>query len=293
MKIGIGLTGKAYNPEAYAYQEYLSKNGFSVQLADENELKKSNDVNIYFMGIRPITINSSVECEIHEYHSLSTGMFPRAKDMIKKGFNKKPLGRIFLNEVVEKKMGFKDDVPFILRDMGVDDALFQEPNARPDFDLIYCGSVIGRKGLLKEIKRLENIGFSVLIVGHAPADFLYQFGKSNKIEFTGKVARSDLPELYRNARAGINYMPDLYPLNIQTSTKTIEYLASGLTVLSSRYEWANKFFEASDPRCIYLDEIESYREIIPHGGGVDDFRWENILFKSGIIAFLNQVYYRR
>lgn len=40
----------------------------------------------------------------------------------------------------------------------------------------------------------------------------------------GPVNRDQLPEIYKNARFGLNYTPDIYPYNVQTSTKTLEYL---------------------------------------------------------------------
>jgi hypothetical protein len=60
----------------------------------------------------------------------------------------------------------------------------------------------------------------------------------------GPVSRDQLPEIYKNARFGLNYTPDIYPYNVQTSTKTLEYLASGLGVISNKYKWS-EFFSVS------------------------------------------------
>lgn len=290
MKVGIALSEGAYVPEAYAYRKYLSANSFEVQLASGEEIHADNDLNIYFMGLRPFWNSSSGRAvEIHEYHSLSTGGFPRVKNHLKKYINKKPVGRIFLNEIVRADFNFQDNIPFIYRGMGVDKEFFQKPTDCPEFDIIYCGSISGRQGLLNEVERLAAFGYKILMVGNVLISDLRRFSSIKNVVFAGRVARHEIADLYKNCRAGLNYMPNIYPLNIQTSTKTLEYLASGLRVLSSRYHWAEKFFNNNDARCIYLDEIKSYKLIEPLGGGVDEYEWGNVLDKSNIKDFLHQV----
>ena len=149
MKVGVGLKKHAYTPEAYAYKKFLEQSNVEVQLAPEEDLCSDNDVNIYFMGLRPFwRRKASGAAEVHEYQSLSVAPCPAFKDAVKKIVNGRPNGRIFLNEVVRESMGFASGVPYILRDMGVDAALFQKPNACPDFDIVYSGSIAGRNGLL-------------------------------------------------------------------------------------------------------------------------------------------------
>ncbi|ELM3717394.1 MULTISPECIES: glycosyltransferase family 4 protein [Aeromonas] len=292
MKIGIGLRRGAYTPEAYAYRDYLSSKGVSVQLEYEDGLYEDNYVNLYFMGFRPFFKNrNKKKClEIHEYQSLSTPPFAGVKDFLKRSINSQPNGRIFLNEVVKEQLEFNDSIQYICRDMGVDKKIYQEPSSNAEFDIVYCGSISGRAGLIEEIYRLVSIGFRLLIVGDIQSDIKTRFVKfGNRIVFAGRVERHELPEIYKNCRAGLNYTPDLYPFNIQTSTKTLEYLAAGLMVLTNRYNWSNRFFEGKDGFCVFLDEINSYESLQKVCGKFPDihlYEWDAVLERSNLYDFI-------
>src|SRR5690606_27063115 len=112
-----------------------------------------------------------------------------------------------LNEVVQGGLKFKDKVPYILRDMGVDKRIFMPPPANPEYDLVYCGSLKGRPGLFDELHRLAQMGLKILVVGDVEGEFLHAFRKKSNVVFSGRVSREDLPEIYRQARAGLNYTP--------------------------------------------------------------------------------------
>lgn len=284
MKIGITLKNNSYTPEAYAYEKYLISKGWSVQL--DYELDPNNDINIYFMGIRPFWGKREGKAiEIHEYQSLSVPKYSKLKDYIKTKINRVPDGRIFLNDIVSSKLNFRDNVPHIYRDMGIDDAFFQKPNINPEFDIIYCGSILGRVGLVEVLLNLAE-RYKVLIVGDVPRELLDKLRKPN-ISLMGRVDREYLPELYRNARYGLNYTPDIYPFNIQTSTKTLEYLASGLHVISNKYIWSSLFFSSIGYEPIWINSsggIESNRNIVKPD--MSQYSWYNILEKNKFNDFL-------
>ena len=287
--VGITISSFSYTPEAYAYKDYLENLGVSVQLSNMNELDPLNDVNIFFMGFKPFRkVQGSVK-EIHEYHSLSTPKFARLKDFIKSKGNCKPDGRIFLNELVKKKMSFSDTVSYIYRDMGVDDAMFQRPNKNPKYDIVYCGSISGRSGVVEEIIRLSNYGFKMLVIGSVSDENKTLFLENSKnIELAGRVERKQLPSLFRECKAGLNYTPDIYPFNMQTSTKTLEYLAAGLNLISNNYFWIEKFSSECELNPIWCDDITSYFEmgvsekILPQ----EDFSWNHILEKNCFYDFI-------
>lgn len=282
--IGITLKPNAYTPEAYAYSEYLSQYGWNVQL--DYQLDPNNDINIYFMGVRPFWQKKQGRAfEIHEYQSLSTPPYAKAKDLVKKVVNKKPSGRIFLNKTVYSGLCFNDDVPYIYRDMGVDEGFFQKPSENPDFDIIYCGSISGRVGLIEVLLKLSK-KYKIIVVGNVSTEIVSVLEGAN-ITLTGRVERKDIPELYRNARFGLNYTPDIYPFNIQTSTKTLEYLASGLQVISNKYEWAEKFFASIHYEAHWVslekDFEFSQSSVIPD---MSMFKWSYILDESEFNSFL-------
>lgn len=292
MKIGIPLSKFAYTPEAYAYEKFLKKLGYQVQL--DYELHPNNDINLYFMGTQPFWKKEKGRAiEIHEYQSLSTPPYAHFKNFAKKIINKKPSGRIFLNDFVRYDLNFTDDIPYIYRDMGVDEALFQSPSENPLYDILYCGSIAGRNGLIDVMIRLAE-NYKVVVVGNV-SDLERSLLKHKNITILGRVERRDLPEIYRNSRFGLNFTPNLYPYNIQTSTKTLEYLASGLGVISNKYKWSEQFFNEIDYQpiwldgCDYLKNIEENTIMAVSPPSVQKYAWNNILFDSNFDGFLREI----
>ena len=292
MDIGIPLSKFAYTPEAYAYEKYLKELGHQVQL--DYELDPNNDVNIYFMGTRPFWKKKEGRAiEIHEYQSLSTPPYAHFKNFAKKIVNKQPNGRVFLNEFVHRDLSFSDNIPYIYRDMGVDEALFQNPSENPLYDIVYCGSIAGRNGLIEVLRRLAE-NYKVVIVGQV-SDLESSLLKHENITLLGRVERKDLPEIYRNCRFGLNFTPNFYPYNIQTSTKTLEYLASGLGVISNRYEWAEYFFKKINYQPFWLScdttlDITKFENLNSFNYSVmKDYSWENILSHSNFEGFIREV----
>lgn len=284
--IGIPLSQYAYTPEAYAYEKYLKKRGHQIQL--DYELDPDNDINIYFMGTRPFWKKKEGRAiEIHEYQSLSTPPYARFKNFSKKLVNKQPSGRIFLNNFVQYDLNFTDDIPYIYRDMGVDEALFQRPNENALYDIVYCGSIAGRNGLIEVLRRLAG-NYKVVVVGQV-SDLERSLLKHENITILGRIERKDLPEIYRNARYGLNFTPNIYPYNIQTSTKTLEYLASGLQVISNRYLWAEQFFNNINYKPFWLDQIDSNIYIENNIPEMDLFKWDNILNEVDFGNFINRI----
>ncbi|WP_372474078.1 hypothetical protein AB4865_02060 [Capnocytophaga sp. ARDL2] len=283
MNIGITLIKQDYTPEAFAYQLFLEKKGHIVQL--DYKLDPNNDINIYFMGLRPFYQKKKKALEIHEYQSLSTPPYCLLKDSVKKIFNKKPNGRIFLNNFVYNQMQFKDNIPFIKRDMGVDENLFQSPSKNPLYDIVYSGSILGREGLIKVIQKLAKF-YKILVIGQV-TNYHRQFLNHENIYLTGRVERKFLPELYREARYGLNFIPNLRPFNMQTSTKVLEYLASGLQVISNRYSWMENFCKTINYEPIWFDDLDflslKHYQQIP---SMNRYKWENILTESYFEQFL-------
>lgn len=288
MNIGITLKETAYTPEAYAYAKYLIHLGYQVQL--DYTLDPDNDLNIYFLGIRPFwkEYNGRAK-EVHEYQSLSTPPYAHLKNFTKKIINRKPVGRIFLNDSVRINFNFKDNIPSISRDMGVDEALFQKPSENPDYDILYCGSVAGRAGLIETLMNLAK-SYRIILVGKVTEAERLLLQHQN-ITLMGGVSRDQLPEIFRNARFGLNFTPDIYPFNIQTSTKTLEYLAAGLGVISNRYYWSETFFRGLNYTPIWIENNFSLDDYIHPNLDVSNFSWGDILsnckFEEFILGVVN------
>lgn len=288
MKVGIPLSKFAYTPEAYAYEKYLKELGYQVQL--DYELDPNNDVNIYFMGVRPFWKKKEGRAvEIHEYQSLSTPPYAQFKNFAKKIVNKQPSGRVFLNEFVHRDLSFSDNIPYIYRDMGVDETLFQSPSENPLYDIVYCGSIAGRNGLITILRRLAE-NYKVVVVGQV-SDLERSLLKHENITNLGRVERSNLPEIYRNARFGLNFTPNIYPFNIQTSTKTLEYLASGLGVISNRYYWSEEFFRNLKYTPLWIEGDLSLEENHEQKLDFSSFSWSSILNDCKFEEFILDLIY--
>lgn len=285
MKIGIPISQYAYTPEAYAYEKYLKQRGHEVQL--DYELDPNNDINIYFMGTCPFWKKKEGSAiEIHEYQSLSTPPYARLKNLTKKIINRKPNGRIFLNEFVHNDLNFTDRISYIYRDMGVDETLFQRPSEKPIYDIVYCGSISGRNGLIEVLIKLA-VNYKIVVVGRVNDVEKLSLQHKN-ITLLGPIARENLPEIYRNARYGLNYTPDIYPFNIQTSTKTLEYLASGLLVISNRYKWIKNFCDQRYISIVPFEELNLSLISADPNFDLEKYLWENLLNSCNFERFLLQ-----
>ena len=173
--------------------------------------------------------------------------------------------------------------------MGVDEALFQSPSENPLYDIVYCGSIAGRNGLIEALRRLAG-NYKVVVVGQV-SDLERSLLKHENITILGRVERSNLPEIYRNARFGLNYTPNIYPFNIQTSTKTLEYLASGLGVISNRYYWSEEFFRNLKYTPLWIEGDLSLEENHEQKLDFSSFSWSSILNDCKFEEFILDLIY--
>jgi hypothetical protein len=293
VRIGVPVTRTAYTPEAFAYRHHLESRGWEVLLAEQHEIDLARlDLKIIFMGARPAWKRTTCP-EIHEYQSLSLPPGARLKNLIKSSVSGRPAGRIFLNAAVKAELGLRDGVPHIYRDMGVDHAIFltRKIESSRTFDLVYCGSIHGRTGIVQAIQKLAQLGLSVLVVGEVSHEHRSAMEKSGRVEFTGRVERREIPGMFARARIGLNYTPDIYPFSLQASTKTIEYCAAGLGVVSTRGAWVEHFCRSRSGRFLWLDDVKSAEDLhrfkfdIPD---VADLEWEALLTSTHFDTFLRQ-----
>lgn len=281
MMIGITLKENAYTPEAFAYKEYLETHGHKVELCPYDDFSENNDLNIIFMGLHKKRTKASFE--IHEYQSLSTPPFAAFKDTIKSFYNSTPDGRIFLNKFVKDSLKFKKECPYIYRDMGVNKSFFKKSTEKKIFDLVYCGSVSGRPGLIEEINKLSKLGLKICVIGKINDKEYEKFSTSKNIHFTGRLSLEEIKYYYDISTAGLNFTPDLIPFNKQTSTKTLEYLAAGLKLVTNNYSWIEDFCFKEKINFISLEKIKSKECIEKHiqiFPIMEKYNWENILKQS-------------
>lgn len=281
--------GKAYLPEINAYQKYFN-NKTNFYFYDSSILKdfklEDFDVIWHFMGF---DTHKTKIFTVHEYASLSTDPFPKIKNFIKKQVNVKPDLRIFLNEYIKEGFDFKDNIPCCLRDMGVDESFFvNEPNKKYDF--VYIGEITKKRKIHVLLNKFKTDfkDFKILMLGKPEKDIYDEFKSSQNIYFTGKVNYYDVAKLAKEAMYGINFVPNIYPYNLQTSTKILEYCAMNLKIITLSYNWVNSFEKKYNAKFLYIkddmsdfdfDKIKNFDYKIPN---VEELKWENIIRKSGI-----------
>lgn len=282
--IAIEKGDKAFLPEAYAYRDYFRKNGFVCEFVNKNSKEALNfDAIILFHGFHPFW-KKYPKFVISEYNSLSTGKLNRLKDLAKRLLNVRGDLYIFLNEDVRKHMFFNPKINYIVRSMGHSSDLDHISSHEKKFDVIYSGSY--RPGLNHQIDNLANLGLKVAVVG-----FDYKHNNSNIISF-GRVDPSKVISLLAQSRYGLNYTPNIFPLNIQDSTKVIEYCAAGLGVITNRYKWINDFEKSTQSKFLSIDDIQTIEDVTNFdfkSAAISNLTWSSILETSKILIKIKEI----
>lgn len=282
--IAIEKSEKAFLPEAYAYRNYFRQNGYVCDFVDRNSKEALNfDAIILFHGFHPFW-RKYPRFVISEYHSLSTGSFNKLKNILKRTLNVRGDLYIFLNEDVRKNMFFTSKTNHIIRGMGYSSDLISVKSHEKKFDIIYSGSY--RPGLEDHINTLANLGLKIAVVG-----FDYKSKNSNIISF-GKVEPSEVIHLISQAKYGLNYTPNIFPLNIQDSTKVIEYCAAGLGVITNRYKWINDFEQSTKASFLSLNDIHKREDVIKFdfkSPNISHLSWSSILETSRILIKIKNI----
>lgn len=271
-RLAIEISNKAFLPEAAAYRKFFMSKGLQCDFVNKGTSDfLSYDAVVLFHGLHPFW-KKYPELIIGEYHTLSTGKFSRLKDIVKRVLNVRPSLYIFLNEEVRRKLWLSDKCHYITRTMGFDNDLVNEYlNETKIYDVVYAGSL--REGLIPVINQLAALGLKVAVVG-----FEYPFASDNVFCF----GRQTIPNTYKlvaQSRVGLNFTPDVFPLNIQDSTKVIEYCAAGLGVLTNSYKWVNDFSLQREARFQKLNEVKSKADVIDFNYIVPDVRdlaWDRL-----------------
>ncbi len=295
MKIFIKKNNRSYSPEIYAYKKYLERFDYKVEISNNYEHSNNYDAIMLLMGFFPYykTFKYKNIKVIHEYSSLSLYPFSKTKNLFKYYLNSIPDARIFNSAIIKKDLFFDNKIPFVFRDTGIDDIFFENFNIRKDFDFVYSGSTNSvRKGLLDCMENILKLGFSILVVGKVSNEVYKYFKKYNKIEFAGFQMRKDLPSIYQRAEYGLNYTPNLYPLNLQESTKTKEYCASGLKIVSNKYSWVNQFQNFNNAKFFWYDDLKGQEQLIKFEfktPNVKNYSWNYIFKDIKFEKFINKI----
>lgn len=291
-KILLLRSENAFLPEIDAYIDYFQKTSEFIAY-DSSKIKDEYSINDFdviweFKGVGGIKSKNHIL--IHDYASLSTGSLAKVKNLAKKMLNYKPNLRIFLNEFVQKEFKFNDNIDYCYRDMGINEAFLNVNNNYKEYDFVYTGSISKSRNMDKLLKKFNNNNIGkICLVGNVDDDIYNEYKYNKDIIFTGKVDYLDVPNIASKAIYGLNFIPDKYPYNLQTSTKLLEYLALGLNIVTTDYKWAREFermqgcsFYKIDSKDIDINmkDIENYEFV--SNFNEDCFLWDNIIKKSDI-----------
>lgn len=282
---------KANLPELQAYSNYFSE-VYNVTISTDYTQDISKfDIIWIIMGTKSIKKRRRDQILIHEYASLSTGKFPRAKNFIKKVIVNRPDIRIFLNEFVKKEMGFKDNIEYCFRDMGISKLFLDKEFTYPiKYDFVYVGDISKERKMDIFLKNfIVRHNTKLLLVGNYDIDIYNNFVKYDNLTFAGKVPYDNVPQKILQARYAINFIPNEYPYNLQTSTKLQEYIALGMNVITTDGEWVRSFEKENDCKFFYMnidgysfdDGYKSFEYKSFLNGS--DYLWESVLEESGIL----------
>ncbi len=296
LNVAIILTGHAYLPEAWAYHRHLIARGWPARVVDHPDAARGADLAITFSLAHQWALQRLGVPAVHEYHSLSAGRWRHAKDAVKRLAAPPAAGRIFSEQPIAQRMRFAAGPPVLIRPMGVDAAIYGcTQNAAPTHDIVYCGS-FGRSGVADALMALAHCGWRVVAFG-APDDAPVRTRlESAGVDLPGAIAREQVPAALARARFGLNFTPDIAPLNRQTSVKSLEYAAAGLTIIANRYPWIERFAREQGAPVQWLDDVLAMGAAGPgklapqpaEPGQMAQLEWDRLLDRVGFKEFLER-----
>lgn len=293
MQHSITIIGgkKAYLSERFAYKEYFENNGFIVCLKDEVGLVEKIETDIIWVMMGFHFLKNSSSKVVHEYQTIPvhgncvTRFFSY---ILKRYFTIKPNLRIFKNEAVKKYFNFKDNVPYLYRDMGISDNFLNLKNKNIKYDFVYLGDMSKERKIGNLLNFfINNLSqYSLLLIGEIPEE-LNHYLKCSNIYSTGKLPYHQVPEYLRLCEYGIHYVPNGFSFNL--STKLLEYAAVGLKIVSNRIQFLDEFllkYEGSaytfeeDFSDFDIQKLVSFNYASPN---VKNLEWNTLLDNSGLL----------
>jgi glycosyltransferase involved in cell wall biosynthesis len=280
---------KAQLPELQAYCNYF-KQHYKVAIATANANLQSYDIVWFFMGYNRYQAEAH-QFIVHEYASLSTPPLARLKDKLKVALNPRPHLRVFQNKIQHDLLNFNDNVAVRFRDMGFAEHFVAKSDSAKACDVIYVGAMDKSRQLEKALDSILRLKpqAQIWMVGLPAAYLQRRYRHLSNIQFIGAVANSQIPQLLHQARFGLNFVPDEYPYQFQTSTKLLEYAACGLPVVGNMTPWLNRFL-ATQPLPYYqLDQLNCWPELpaatLPLAW-LPDWRWQQRIAQANFETIL-------
>ena len=109
------------------------------------------------------------------------------------------------------------------------------------------------------------------------------------------MSYKEVPQIASQAEYAINYIPDKYPYNLQTSTKLLEYVAMNLKIVTTNYKWVNEFEKEKGMQFYKISQ--DLRELIPQNikrfnfniTDISNMTWVKVLEQAKLKSTINKL----
>jgi glycosyltransferase involved in cell wall biosynthesis len=292
---------KSFLPGLQAYERFLSKINVPFEIIGSEEVATyKTAVEWHFMGKDFRTTRPTDRFIIHEYCSLSIPPFAKAKNIWKKVKNLRPDVRIFSNAQIREEFNFQDGIPSFIREVGVDTQIFHPSDHQTEKknDFIYVGTVDSSREISRMLDYFTSkhmTQYSVLIVSKEYDQLEKKYKNQRHIRFEGPLPVTEVAERIRSSKYAINYIPEIYPYEMQASTKLLEYAACKVPILTTNGSWIRKFERDLGGNYYYFNDKQPYfhpDDLARFNFSFPDLiqlDWELLILESGILQDL----YRR
>jgi glycosyltransferase involved in cell wall biosynthesis len=200
---------------------------------------------------------------------------------------------------VRNEFGFRDQVPFGYRDMGINDEIFQPgPGEKnKEYDFVFSGSVSRNskmEKLLDQFSKGSMKSKKILVLSRDYQKIMQKYSSSANIIFKGPLNQQEVAEHLRRSSFALDIKALIEPYNHQTSTKFLEYLACRVPAISTDTPWLRSFQSRYGGQYFYLkDDLSNFRweEISRfqyHFPNLKDWSWREQIVKSGVLDFLKK-----
>ena len=297
MTIAFVHNNRAFLPEIDAYIRFFTNFNVECLIVSPDEIGLTHrNVEWRFMGT-DFTKPKEGIIRIHEYGSSSVPPNYKWKNWFKRFFNSQPDFRIYLNEYVKKSYRFRDRIPYGFRDMGISPEWLKPPGypIERKYDFIYTGDLSARRKPEKLLNCFANGKLqdkTILLLGRDYDKLAAIYRIYNNIIFDGPVSHEQVREYILQSSYGINYIPIEEPFTQQTSTKFLEFAACNIPIISSKYNWIEKFQKEYGGNYFFLEEDlsnfswENIRRHSYQSPKIENWTWENQIRSSGVLEFL-------
>ncbi|WAM30720.1 glycosyltransferase family 4 protein [Caldicellulosiruptor naganoensis] len=259
---GIKVYGFKKLPRSKRYKNYSKI--IKIVKKEMPDLIHFHDPDLLLLALYfKLVLRRKVIYDVHEDYFLAfqdreylpkfiRNLFSFAFDFFEKGVSKLLDGVVVVTEDIFNKFNCKNKV--ILKNFPTIDEWQerQEYNLNGTINLVYIGNVSYHRGitnLILAVNHLLDLDIRLDIIGPAESkDYFEEIKKfeNEKIKIWGRVPKSCIPEILKNAHIGFVTLLPLKRYLTSLPLKLFEYMAAGMPVIASNFKLWKDIIEGSD-----------------------------------------------